>query len=158
MGGDAKGGGQCDLGPCGVVMGGSLTRAGIDRAEHLCRLGPPGAAKGIEVLQRQEGTHGIRPPRRHMVGHIAPTVAHIDTREFHPRQQRHGADLVLGIVLFQPPDMLVIGGAHIVVTALRQVEQRQMPPIVAPHEGVQVAPRLGHAFHETRAFSDAALR
>ena len=53
-----------------------------------------------------------------MIGNIAPAVPNIDTGKFHPRQQRNGTDLILGIVFGQPPDMRVIGPAHIVTATL----------------------------------------
>ncbi|WP_339823678.1 hypothetical protein [Sulfitobacter dubius] len=134
MGGDATSGRQGDFGPCGMVVGGSIGGAGFDCREHLCRLGSFGAAKGIEVLQRQEGANRVLPPGRYMIGHIAPTVSDIDTCKLHSRQQGNSAYLILGVILLQPPNMCVIGGTHVVMAALREIEKCQMPPIVAAHE------------------------
>ncbi len=76
--------------------------------------------------------------------------------DFHPRQQRHGADLVLRIARLDAPDMVVIGIEHRGFIAERDMKQRLVPPIVGVHERVEIDPGLLRLAEKRDAFPHPA--
>ena len=95
--------------------------------------------------------------RHEVVGELLPAVADIDAGQFQPRQQRHRADLVLRIPLPHAPDMGRVMVEHARRLALLDHHQRQVPPVVRQHEGIQVGPGVLHLLEKGPALRVAAL-
>ena len=93
-----------------------------------------------------------------MAAQILPARPDVDTGKLEPREQRHGTDLILRVVLGDTPAVTVIELQHFLIASLAQIVERQMPPKVGAHERVQVRPSIRRVLQETRSLVDLAAR
>ena len=129
-----------------------------DGLHELVGLGVVGAGEAVEILQREEWLHRVAGTGAKMRSQLLPAVADVEACDFHPGEQRDGADLVLRVGGLDAPDVVVVCVEHRLVVAEADVEQRFMPPVVGVHEGVEISPgalRLGQKFDP---LADAAGR
>ena len=157
MGAQATGGRHSDLLPGGAGRSGRHRRKGLDVGQQLVGLRQAGTCQAVQVLQVEEGLHLVGHPRQQPGRQLGPAVAHRHTSQFQPGQQRHGAHLVLRIGLVDAPDLPVVERQRRGVVAQLDVEQRQVPPQVAAHEGGQALPALAEALQLGGAFGQPAV-
>ena len=149
---------QRDVGP-GLTHEARCVRCMLPHMAHqFVGLRQPRSRQPVEILHGEEGLHQVVRARLEIMADIAPAIADIDADELEAHEQRHGADLVLRILLPDAPDMLVIEREHLVVGAERDVIEAEMPEIMREHEGVELGPAVLHIIEEIDALADPALR
>ena len=166
VGHQSASGRQADPGPYvvhhGIVRGrrgrGCYAQAmRFQAAQQGVGLGAASACQAVQVLQVQKREHMVMHPGHQVVRHILPAISNLNTGEFQSRQQRDGADLVLRIFLDHAPDLFVVHTQHIPIVSQFQCKQRQVPPVVRDHEGVQPGPGGAAVPHKRQAFGEAPL-
>ncbi len=126
----------------------------------VCASGRPARAsprKPVQVLQVQERQYLVIQSQSEVLGHIVPALADIDACQFQPCQQGYRADLVLRIRLDHTPDLLVVGLQRQLVHTQVNRKQRQVPPVVGDHEGVQPGPGRAAVLHELQTLLEPTL-
>jgi hypothetical protein len=159
MGQQALRGGQADILP-GRAQPGLDLRIGmaLHADQQLLRGLPlPGACQAVEVLQVQKRQHMVMLALQQVGAELLPARADIDAFELQPRQQRYGADLVLRIGRHDAPDLAVMQLQRFVMARILHQEQRQVPPVVRLHEGVEPRPAAARALHEGQTLVHTAL-
>ncbi len=92
-----------------------------------------------------------------VVRDVGPAIADVDAGQLQARQQRHGPDLVLRVVLGDTPHLPVVQPERVRPVAQLDVEERLVPPVVRLHERVQPDPGVADLGHERPAFLEAPL-
>ncbi len=117
-----------------------------------------GARQPVEIVDVVEGGELLVQARLEIDREIGPAGADIDAAQFEPRQQRDGIGLVLAELLPHAPHALVVQRQRLVGAVEVDQEQREVPPVVRLHEGVAVAPGVGHRVEEGDALQHPAAR
>ena len=143
----------CGLRPCAR----QARAMRLDTVHQHLGFGPLRTGQAVQVLQVQKGQYMVVHAWGQVVAQVLPPVAHIYARQLQPRQQRHGADLVLGIGLVHAPDLFVVDAQHLVVQAEVECKQGQVPPVMRHHERIQASPGAAAALHERPPFGESAL-
>ena len=106
-------GGQRDFPPHLARMRRSGSRERPHRIEQGVRLRAARARQSVEILHREERQHRVPGARGQMIAQILPACAHIDSRDLHPREQRHRTDLILGVILGDAPAAPIVDLEHV---------------------------------------------
>ncbi|NNJ15693.1 hypothetical protein CSV86_010825 [Pseudomonas putida CSV86] len=156
MGQQAFGQWQGDLGPDGATEVRGLAAAFDQGGEQQVRFELVGTRQAVQVLQAEERLHGVAPAQLQIGRQRLPARSDVDSGDLQAGQQRDRTDLVLGILWQDPPHVPVVDLQHPRLVAAGQVEQRQVPPVVGVHEGVQAFPVPADLLQEGDAFLDPA--
>src|SRR6202044_3726532 len=104
-------------------------RRSLGEAAHRCqqrvRLRKPCPRQSVQVLKGQKWQYRIVGPGGEMTAEFLPARPDIDAGHFEARQQRYGADLILGVVLGDPPAMSIVEFKSFLIAPLAEIEQGQ---------------------------------